>query len=77
MNIVNGDRWIVLEGNPDTDTLTISHNTSGGNITTTYGTDDVLIFGDNFNVPTISYDDLGHITEVLNHTVTIPSLTID
>lgn len=77
-NVSNGDRWISLSIHPDNDTFKIYHEPAGGeNIFTSYNEEDVLIFGSEFNVPTIKNDEKGHITEITQHIVKIPSLEVN
>lgn len=77
-NVSNGDRWIGLSIHPDEDTFKIYHELAGGdNISTSYDEEDILIFGSEFNVPTIKNDEKGHITEITQHIVKIPSLEVN
>lgn len=77
MKVAAGNKWIQLagtNGGNGADILTIAHNTSGvtaGN----YGdnSNQTPNYGDTFNVPYISVDAGGHITDISSHTVQLPS----
>jgi hypothetical protein len=72
----DGDRWINLAATPGTDTITISHAAAGTTTNTSYNTNDTPLFGGSFNVPTIANDNKGHIVQITNHTVTLPTLSL-
>lgn len=73
-NLNDGDRWINLSANADTDTILISHANAGGDTTTSYSTNDTPLFGKTFKVPTVTYDTKGHITTIVDHTVKLPTI---
>lgn len=75
-NILSDNSWISLDVDANTDTLTINHIGPASDGTTSYNTNDTPIFGESFNVPTITYDSKGHISNISNHTVTLPTLSI-
>ena len=72
LNIKPENKWITLTANTSTDTVSIGHGAAGGAETTTYNQNDTPAFGATFGVPTITYDGMGHIVSVNNHTVQIP-----
>ena len=74
------NKWITLTANMNTDTFTIGHAAAGGAETISYGQgndgqmiNDTPKFGSNFKVPTITYDGMGHIVSISDHTVTLPT----
>lgn len=76
INIANEDKWIRVNANANTDTLIINHIGPASGGTTTYSKNDTPKFGASFNIPTITYDSKGHISESSNHTVTLPTLSL-
>lgn len=74
MSINPGNKWITLTS--DGSTMTINHAAAGS--VKTNGTvipgDQTPIFGETFNIPTISIDEAGHIASLGVKTVSLPDL---
>ena len=78
--IAAGDRWTLLAGNADTDTITIGHATpdtttifEGGNQTAAHNP---LQYGDGFKIPHIQADKFGHINSIADISFTLPSISL-
>lgn len=73
-NITPNNRWITMEANADTDTLSIGHAFAGSDIGRLYGdaAEQTPKFGATFKVPYFGVDEAGHIKTQSDHTVTIP-----
>lgn len=77
MKVAAGNKWVQFAGTngaSGADVLTVGHSLSG--VTAgDYGdsTTQTPGYGDTFNVPYISVDAAGHVTEISSHTVKIPA----
>lgn len=72
LSFVAGNKWIRLQANDTTDTLTFAHQTH--NISETTSSSDLSSTNSTttFTVPYVSYDIAGHFTGVLTTTYTMP-----
>lgn len=83
LNVVAGDRWILLNGNTDTDTLTIGH-ASPNSAVTSYAVQpenqnvnpNSMNYGESFKVPTFSIDGMGHIYSAQDTILKLPSISL-
>ena len=74
LTINPGNRWIALQGQDGSDTLTIAHAFAGSDAGRVYGdaTAQTPQFGATFKVPYFGVDAAGHVNTQSEHTVTIP-----
>ena len=79
MNLSSSNRWIVLNADANTDTLTIGHNFAGSDEGRLYGDASAQTpnFGSTFQVPYFGVDEAGHIKTKSAHTVTIPKPSLN
>ena len=71
-NIIDGNKWIVLNLDASNNELSIGHKYSGVN-SGSYGLSAAVTNTNSFDIPYITVDSAGHITSVTNSTVTLPN----
>ena len=81
LNIAAGDRWILLNNNSDTDTLTIGHALPKSNGAVSYAVqpnnqNTSMLYGEVFTVPTFAIDEMGHIATASTTTLTLPKISL-
>ena len=80
LTINSGNKWVRIDTNADSDTLTIRHdvhNFESGNHSTKYGLESnkniaTLDSNNIFEVPVFKFDEAGHITFAETHTIQLP-----
>lgn len=74
LTFAEGNKWITLNHNADSDTITISHAAAGTASTAKGDTvNQTPDFGATFKVLSAGIDEAGHVKDFADHTVTIPA----